>query len=102
MQVTLTSKNHGQKHSFNLVVRDQEIVLTTADGEEFAHLAVETSENDIETDDGYETVPTKNFFVNFTPAGAAVAGKSTAFVVVQSLEEIKKDRETAKIQTNKC
>lgn len=36
MKVTLTSKNHGQKHSFNLVVRDQEIVLTTPDGEEFA------------------------------------------------------------------
>lgn len=83
MQVTLTSKNHNREHSFNLVVREHEIVLTTPDGEEFATLQVETSENDVLQDDSYKTVPTNCFFLNFCPARDSRCDKGSAWVNVK-------------------
>ena len=65
MQVTLQATNHDRQHTFNLVVRDNEILLTTPDGAEIASLSVQTMETDVLVDEKYKTVPTDNFFICF-------------------------------------
>ena len=83
MQVTLTSKKHNRQHTFNLVIRDEEIILTTPDGEEFASLVVSTGEKDIKQEDGtYKTVPTDDFFISFDAPLETKTDKNSAYVVV--------------------
>lgn len=97
MQVTLLSKNHQREHTFNIVVRDDEILFTTPDGTEFASMRVETSETDILSpgryadDDGpalgrYTTIPTNSFFLSYLPTQDSLAGKETAWVAVADEE----------------
>ena len=69
MQVKLNSSNYNHVHTFNIIVRDKELVLTTPKGDEIASICVETMEMDVQNDERkYRTVPTKNFFVSFSPA----------------------------------
>lgn len=83
MQVTLTSKNHSREHTFNLVVRENEIILTTPNGDEFANLTVCTAETDVKQEDGtYKTVPTDDFFISFDAPVETKTSKESAYVVV--------------------
>jgi len=70
MKVTLQSDDkHDRKHSFNVVVRDHELLLTTPEGKAIASLVVQTMERDVKgEDDKYHTEPTDNFWVCFRPS----------------------------------
>lgn len=66
-EITLKSTNYGREHSFVLIEKDGELLLS-AEGRTFAKLTLQTMEKDVKDDDGdYHTKPSNNFFVCFHP-----------------------------------
>jgi len=80
MQATLTSANYNRQHTINLVVREHEILLTTADGKEIGSIRVETSERDVQEGDRWVVQPSDDFFVSFEPRKGCIVERGTAWV----------------------
>jgi hypothetical protein len=66
----MKSSNYPEiDHPIVMVKRDNEIIIALPDGEEIASLTVCTMEKDEKQPDGkFKDVPTKNFWLMFTPS----------------------------------
>lgn len=88
MRVELKASNYDRKHSFNVIMRPNELLLTTPDGKEIASIVIETMEKDsIQADGKFATEPTNNFFVWFRPADTT-CGRDVAHAWVEAIGEL--------------
>jgi len=87
VEVTLTSRNYGRKHSFSLVQHEGEInAVLIVDGNAVASLSVETMTKDVKDDDGdYHTKPSDNFFITFSAVEPVCKKECSATVWMASI-----------------
>lgn len=80
----MKSKNLNIEHDFIIVKREKEIIITTSDGVEIATLTVDTMTRSAEFPT-LPSVPTKNFYLVFEPAGDKL-DKNIATVWVEGVK----------------